>query len=124
MSGFRLTASRRLHMRSSHPSLGGASGMKSQSAPEASADTKARYLEKQSTSETMTRLDSTFQCGSDLTFRSVKRRERLLASFLPTRERADPLATSAAAAAVTVWNSPTVSAHHLQNKSALVAVRR
>lgn len=36
-------------MWSSHPSLGGASGMKSQSAPEASADTKARYLEKQYT---------------------------------------------------------------------------
>lgn len=34
-------------MRSSHPSFGGASGMKSQSAPDASADTKARYLKKQ-----------------------------------------------------------------------------
>lgn len=41
------TPSRRAHIRSSHPSLGGASGMKSQSAPDASADTKARYLEQQ-----------------------------------------------------------------------------
>lgn len=39
-----LTSPRRSHMWFSQPSSGGASGMKSQSAPEASADTRARYL--------------------------------------------------------------------------------
>lgn len=34
------------HMTSSHPSSGGHSGIKSQSAPDAKADTKARYLIK------------------------------------------------------------------------------
>lgn len=42
-----LTRSRRANIRSSHPSLGGDSGMKTQSAPDARADTKARYLEQQ-----------------------------------------------------------------------------
>lgn len=40
-----LTLSRREHIRSSHPSCGGSSGIKSQSAPDARADTKAKYLE-------------------------------------------------------------------------------
>lgn len=40
------TISRRAHIRSCHPSLGGASGIKTQSAPDANADTKARYLEQ------------------------------------------------------------------------------
>lgn len=44
--GPRPTPSRREHMRSSQPSLGGASGMNSQSAPDASADTRARYLQE------------------------------------------------------------------------------
>lgn len=34
------------HMQFSQPSSGGASGMNSQSAPEARADTRARYLEE------------------------------------------------------------------------------
>lgn len=42
-----LTSPSRSHMKFSQPSSGGASGMNSQSAPEARADTSARYLEKQ-----------------------------------------------------------------------------
>lgn len=38
------TISRRAHIRSCQPSLGGASGIKTQSAPDANADTNARYL--------------------------------------------------------------------------------
>ena len=40
-----LTSPSRSHMKFSQPSSGGASGMNSQSAPEARADTRARYLE-------------------------------------------------------------------------------
>lgn len=39
-----LTSPRRAQMWSSHPSSGGASGIKTQSAPDARADTTARYL--------------------------------------------------------------------------------
>lgn len=42
-----LTSPSRSHMKFSQPSSGGASGMNSQSAPEARADTRARYLEGQ-----------------------------------------------------------------------------
>ena len=44
---FTLTSPSLSHMKFSQPSSGGASGMNSQSAPEAKADTRARYLEGQ-----------------------------------------------------------------------------
>lgn len=81
--------------------------MKSQSAPDASADTKARYLETRwillyNLVSTRAVAQCTSRCAKDL-------------KYCLCVESGDPW--------FVLCNSPTVSAHNFQNKSALVAVK-
>lgn len=91
--------------------------MKSQSAPEASADTKAKYLEN-GTQKKMTCFDSTFR---EHVRRCVERHKYFWHHFFLTENMEIPVHLNIS---VTVWDPPAVSAHHLQNKSPLVAEKR